>query len=405
MMPCMTITKAKNEARLPESELDRETLELATKLIRAESISPEDAGCQQLIAEYLIDLGFEIEHLRFDDVDNLWAVRSGDSTPDGKANGAPLFVFAGHTDVVPTGPIEDWDNDPFCAQVFDGVLHGRGAADMKGSLASMLTATKRFLSETPNHKGNIGFLITSDEEDKAINGTKKVMALLNSRGTNIEWCLVGEPSSSSQLGDVVRTGRRGSLNAKLIVKGIQGHVAYPTKAKNPIHHSMAALADLVSARWDDGNEFFPPTTMQISNIHGGTGVNNVIPGEMVADFNFRFSTESTTKNLKSRTEKIIKQHGLDFEIEWSLSGNPFLTEGGELIPAVQESIRECCGIETELSTSGGTSDGRFIAPTGTQVIELGPKNATIHKINECVEVDDLYNLSRLYSNVLTRLLT
>lgn len=400
----MTITKAKNKPRLPEAELDEETLALAAKLIRAESVSPEDAGCQQLIAEYLSDLGFQIEHLRFDDVDNLWAVRSAEPTHNVGTDHVPLFVFAGHTDVVPTGPLQDWHNHPFCGEVFDGVLHGRGAADMKGSLAAMLTATKRFLAETPNHKGNIGFLITSDEEDKAINGTKKVMELLKSRGTHIEWCLVGEPSSSSQLGDVVRTGRRGSLNAKLIVAGIQGHVAYPTKAKNPIHLSMAALADLVSRRWDDGNEFFPPTTMQISNIHAGAGVNNVIPGELVVDFNFRFSTESTAKNLKSRTEKILKQHGFGFEIEWSLSGNPFLTEGGELIPAVQESIRECCGIETELSTSGGTSDGRFIAPMGTQVVELGPKNATIHKVNECVEVDDLYDLSRLYSNVMIRLL-
>lgn len=400
----MTITKEKNESEMTETALDKETLALAAKLIRAESISPEDAGCQQLIAEYLIDLGFQIEHLRFDDVDNLWAVRSGESNHNEGTDQAPLFVFAGHTDVVPTGPVADWDNDPFCGEVFDGVLHGRGAADMKGSLAAMLTATKRFLAETPDHKGNIGFLITSDEEDKAINGTKKVMELLKSRGTHIEWCLVGEPSSSSQLGDVVRTGRRGSLNAKLIVEGIQGHVAYPIKAKNPIHLSMAALAELVSIRWDDGNEFFPPTTMQISNIHGGAGVNNVIPGEMIVDFNFRFSTESTAKSLKSRTEKILKQHGFSFEIQWALSGNPFLTEGGELIPAVQESIRECCGIETELSTSGGTSDGRFIAPMGTQVVELGPKNATIHKINECVEVDDLYNLSRLYSNVMNRVL-
>ncbi|MBT7538372.1 MAG: succinyl-diaminopimelate desuccinylase, partial [Gammaproteobacteria bacterium] len=265
-------------------------------------------------------------------------------------------------------------------------------------------ATKSFLSETPEPEGSIGFLITSDEEDKAINGTRKVMELLQSRGTTIDWCLVGEPSSSAQLGDVIRTGRRGSLNAKLRINGIQGHVAYPTKAKNPIHNSMAALTELVAIRWDDGNEFFPPTTMQISNINAGTGVSNVIPGEMNLQFNFRFSTESTAKSLKSRTEKILKQHSIDYEIEWSLSGNPFLTEGGELIPAAQQSIRECCDIETELSTSGGTSDGRFIAPTGTQVVELGPKNATIHKLNECVEIEDLFALSRLYSNIMTRLL-
>ncbi len=378
--------------------LDNETLDLAVQLIRAESISPLDAGCQKLMADYLSDLGFEIEHLRFEDVDNIWAVRKGTSPS------SPLFAFAGHTDVVPTGPVDSWHHEPFSGKVVDGILHGRGAADMKGSLAAMLTATKSFLSETPEPEGSIGFLITSDEEDKAINGTRKVMELLQSRGTTIDWCLVGEPSSSAQLGDVIRTGRRGSLNAKLRINGIQGHVAYPTKAKNPIHSSMAALAELVEIRWDDGNEFFPPTTMQISNINAGTGVSNVIPGEIDLQFNFRFSTESTAKSLKSRTEKILKQHGLDYEIEWSLSGNPFLTMGGELIPAAQQSIRECCNIETELSTSGGTSDGRFIAPTGTQVVELGPKNATIHKLNECVEIEDLFALSRLYSNIMTRLL-
>ncbi len=378
--------------------LDAETLDLAVQLIRAESISPLDAGCQKLMADYLSDLGFEIEHLRFEDVDNLWAVRKGTNPA------SPLFAFAGHTDVVPTGPVDSWHHEPFSGNVVDGVLHGRGAADMKGSLAAMLTATKSFLSETPEPAGSIGFLITSDEEDKAINGTRKVMELLQSRGTKIDWCLVGEPSSSATLGDVIRTGRRGSLNAKLKVMGIQGHVAYPTKAKNPIHNSVAALAELVAIRWDDGNEFFPPTTMQISNINAGTGVSNVIPGEMDLQFNFRFSTESTAKSLKTWTEKILKQHGLDYKIEWSLSGDPFLTEGGELIPAAQHSIRACCNIETELSTSGGTSDGRFIAPTGTQVVELGPKNATIHKINECVEIEDLFTLSRLYSDIMTRLL-
>ena len=395
----MTITNS-NAGDLSEQSaaLDTETLDLAIQLIRAESISPLDAGCQKLMADYLSDLGFEIEHLRFEDVDNIWAVRKG-TNPF-----SPLFAFAGHTDVVPTGPVQSWHHGPFLGKVVDGVLHGRGAADMKGSLAAMLTATKSFLSETPEPEGSIGFLITSDEEDKAINGTRKVMELLQSRGTTIDWCLVGEPSSSAQLGDVIRTGRRGSLNAKLRINGIQGHVAYPTKAKNPIHNSMAALTELVAIRWDDGNEFFPPTTMQISNINAGTGVSNVIPGEMDLQFNFRFSTESTAKSLKSRTEKILKQHAIDYEIEWSLSGNPFLTEGGELIPAAQQSIRECCDIETELSTSGGTSDGRFIAPTGTQVVELGPKNATIHKLNECVEIEDLFALSRLYSNIMTRLL-
>ena len=396
----MTTTKLQTEDMTSgENRFDTETLDLAVKLIKAESISPVDAGCQQLMADYLTNLGFEIEHLKFDDVDNLWAVRKSKTSP------APMFVFAGHTDVVPTGPIEAWSHDPFSGNVVDGILHGRGAADMKGSLAAMMTATKRFLGENAEPNADIGFLITSDEEDKAINGTRKVMELFQSRGTTIDWCLVGEPSSSTQLGDVVRTGRRGSLNARLTVNGIQGHVAYPTKAKNPIHLGMAALAELTAVRWDDGNKFFPPTTMQISNIHAGTGVNNVIPGDMTLDFNFRFSTESSAKSLKSRTEKILKQHGVDFDIEWALSGNPFLTEGGELIPAVQQSIRDCCDTETELSTSGGTSDGRFIAPTGAQVVELGPKNATIHKINECVEVEDLYALSRLYSNIMKRLLT
>ena len=399
MTRSMTITNL-NVGDLSEKSaaLDTETLDLAVQLIRAESISPLDAGCQKLMADYLSDLGFEIEHLRFEDVDNICAVRKG-TNPS-----SPLFAFAGHTDVVPTGPVQSWHHEPFSGKVVDGVLHGRGAADMKGSLAAMLTATKSFLSETPEPESSIGFLITSDEEDKAINGTRKVMELLQSRGTTIDWCLVGEPSSSAQLGDVIRTGRRGSLNAKLRINGIQGHVAYPTKAKNPIHNSMAALTELVAIRWDDGNEFFPPTTMQISNINAGTGVSNVIPGEMDLQLNLRFSTESTAKSLKSRTEKILKQHSIDYEIEWSLSGNPFLTEGGELIPAAQQSIRECCDIETELSTSGGTSDGRFIAPTGTQVVELGPKNATIHKLNECVEIEDLFALSRLYSNIMTRLL-
>ncbi len=376
------------------ARLDAETLALAQQLIRAESVSPDDAGCQGLMADYLSALGFRIESMPFGDVDNLWALHG---------DGAPLFVFAGHTDVVPPGPLDDWHTPPFAPTIKDGLLFGRGAADMKGSLAAMLTACQRFLATHADHPGTIGFLITSDEEAVALNGTRRVMEELQNRGTHIDWCLVGEPSSNLLLGDVVRCGRRGSLNAQLSIKGVQGHVAYPTEALNPIHSALPALAKLVDIEWDAGNDAFPPTSLQISNIHSGTGANNVIPGEMNLLLNFRFSTASSEASLRQRTETLLQDHGVDYEINWSLSGLPFLTSGGELIPAVQEVLAARLGIVTELSTSGGTSDGRFIAPTGTQVIELGPRNNTIHKINECVATADLIELSHIYSDILQRL--
>ena len=376
------------------ARLDAETLALAQQLIRAESVSPDDAGCQGLMADYLSALGFRIESMPFGDVDNLWALHG---------DGAPLFVLAGHTDVVPPGPLDDWHTPPFAPTIKDGLLFGRGAADMKGSLAAMLTACQRFLATHADHPGTIGFLITSDEEAVALNGTRRGMEELQNRGTHIDWCLVGEPSSNLLLGDVVRCGRRGSLNAQLSIKGVQGHVAYPTEALNPIHSALPALAKLVDIEWDAGNDAFPPTSLQISNIHSGTGANNVIPGEMNLLLNFRFSTASSEASLRQRTETLLQDHGVDYEINWSLSGLPFLTSGGELIPAVQEVLAARLGIVTELSTSGGTSDGRFIAPTGTQVIELGPRNNTIHKINECVATADLIELSHIYSDILERL--
>ena len=377
------------------ASLDAETLALAQQLIRAESVSPDDAGCQILMAEYLSALGFRIESMPFGDVDNLWALHG---------DGTPLFVFAGHTDVVPPGPLDDWHTPPFAPTIKDGLLFGRGAADMKGSLAAMLTACRRFLAAHADHPGTIGFLITSDEEAAALNGTRRVIEELQSRGTHIDWCLVGEPSSNLVLGDVVRCGRRGSLNAQLSIKGVQGHVAYPTEALNPIHSALPALAKLVDIEWDAGNDAFPPTSLQISNIHSGTGANNVIPGEMQLLLNFRFSTASSEASLRQRTETLLQDHGVDYEINWSLSGLPFLTSGGELIPAVQQVLAARLGIVTELSTSGGTSDGRFIAPTGTQVVELGPRNNTIHKINECVATADLIELSHIYSDILEQLL-
>ena len=375
--------------------LDDVTIDLAKDLIGRESVSPKDSGCQTLMAGYLEALGFRIEHLRFEDVDNLWAVRG---------QGAPRLVFAGHTDVVPTGPLEEWSTPPFEPRIVDGVLHGRGAADMKGSLAAMLTAARRFVTEHPDHQGSLAFLITSDEEDMAINGTTRVIDTLMARGEDITWCVVGEPSSQSELGDVIRVGRRGTLSARLIVKGIQGHVAYPLDARNPIHQGVPALAELVAEQWDEGNEFFPATSMQISNIHAGTGANNVIPGSMDVRFNFRYSTESSAETLKERTVAILDRHGLDYEIRWSVAGLPFLTDKPTLIDAVCGAIIEVTGRETQLSTSGGTSDGRFIAPTGAEVVELGPCNATIHKINECVSVDELKQLSRVYTAIMKRLL-
>jgi len=372
------------------------TLQLTLDLMQRRSVTPHDDGCQQLMMQRLTAIGFEAIPLRFGEVDNFWAVR-GDS--------GPIVCFAGHTDVVPSGPEQQWQTPPFEPALIDGKLFGRGAADMKGSLAAMVTACERFVQNHPQHNGRIAFLITSDEEGIAIDGTIKVVEWLEQRGEKIQWCLVGEPSSSTVVGDVIKNGRRGSLGAKLIIKGMQGHVAYPEKARNPIHLAMPALAELSAQQWDNGNQFFPATSFQISNINGGTGATNVIPGALEVLFNFRFSTELTETQLRERTEAILQKHGLDYAMEWSLSGAPFLTAQGELVRATQKAIHEVAGIETELSTAGGTSDGRFIAPTGAQVVELGPVNATIHKIDEHVLAADLDQLSRMYEVILRELLT
>lgn len=371
------------------------TLKLAVDLISRPSVTPLDEGCQQLLAERLAPLGFVAEHMRFGDVDNLWLRRGTTS---------PVFCFAGHTDVVPTGPLDAWDSPPFQPEIRDGMLYGRGAADMKGSIAAFVVAAETFVREHPHHKGSIAFLITSDEEGPSINGTVKVVEALEKRNEKIDWCLVGEPSSTCCVGDVVKNGRRGSLNGILTVIGQQGHVAYPHLADNPIHRAAPALAELAGMEWDKGNEFFPPTSFQISNIHGGTGANNVIPGTVTAEFNFRFSTEQTDAGLREQVGAILQQHKLRYDLAWTLSGNPFLTTRGALVDAGIEAIGSVNGQETELSTSGGTSDGRFIAPTGAQVMELGPVNKTIHKVNECVSVADLEALTIIYRKILERLL-
>lgn len=371
------------------------TLELTCELIRRHSVTPEDSGCQQLMVERLEAIGFHVTKLPFGDVENFWAVH-GDN--------GPTLCFAGHTDVVPTGPENDWLRPPFEPTIEGDLLYGRGTADMKGSLAAMVTAVERFIVENPNHNGKIAFLITSDEEGIAINGTVKVVEWLVAQNAIPEWCLVGEPSSTSQIGDVVKNGRRGSLGAELTVKGVQGHVAYPHLADNPIHKVAPALAELATENWDEGNQFFPATSFQISNVNSGTGATNVIPGEAKILFNFRFSTEVTADQLKSRTEDILRRHGLNYELNWNLSGLPFLTPEGALVEATVSSIRDITGLETELSTAGGTSDGRFIAPHGSQVIELGPINATIHKVDECVCITDLEALSAIYQRILEKLL-
>ncbi len=371
------------------------TLALACALIERPSVTPKDAGCQRLLGDRLARLGFRLEPMPFGEVQNLWA-RLGDS--------GPLFCFAGHTDVVPPGPESAWTSPPFTPALREGRLYGRGAADMKGSLAAMVTACERFLARHPEPRGSIAFLITSDEEGPAVDGTKRVVERLQARGETIDWCLVGEPSSTATVGDVIKNGRRGSLNARLVVRGRQGHVAYPHLADNPIHRALPALDALARTRWDEGNDHFPPTTFQISNLQAGTGATNVIPGELTCLFNFRFSTESTAEGLMRRTEAILDRHALDYEIHWSLSGQPFLTPAGELVAAACEAVRGVAGIEPVLSTSGGTSDGRFIAPTGAQVIELGPVNASIHQVDEWVSVNDLERLSAIYEAILERLL-
>jgi len=367
------------------------TLELAKALISKPSITPDDHGCQAIMIDRLNKIGFEIHPLKFGDVDNFWAVH-GDS--------GPLFAFAGHTDVVPAGDENAWNTKPFEPTIKDGYLYGRGAADMKGGLASMVTATEKFIKENPNHKGRIAFLITSDEEGVAVNGTVKVMDYLKANEQKIDYCLLGEPSSTSSTGDVIKNGRRGSLNGVLKVNGKQGHVAYPHLAKNPIHLVSPALDDLCNQEWDNGNDYFPATSFQISNMHSGDGVTNVIPGDAQVKFNFRYSTETNKENLQKKVHEILDLHNLDYSIEWSHSGYPFLTPKGALVSACVEAIKKTKGIETKLSTSGGTSDGRFIAQEGTQVVELGPVNATIHQINESVLVQDLDDLSEIYYQVL-----
>ena len=371
------------------------TLELCCELIRKPSVTPEDAGCQALMIERLQALNFNCTELPCGDVSNFWA-EHGDQ--------GPLLVFAGHTDVVPPGPASRWSNPPFEPTVIDGILLGRGSADMKGSLAAMLIACEEFLAEQPNHAGRIGFLITSDEEGPAVDGTVKVLDYLRERGESIDWCVVGEPASSATLGDAIKNGRRGSLGATLTVRGVQGHIAYPHLADNPIHRLLPALHALTSEVWDEGNAFFPPTSMQVSNIQGGTGVTNIIPGEVEVVFNFRFSTEVSDDELRQRTASILQAHGLDYVIQWNLSGQPFLTPNGKLLDAAIASVLEVTGKAPELSTAGGTSDGRFIAPTGAQVVEVGPVNATIHKIDEQVLVSDLPRLAAIYKGILTRLL-
>ncbi len=372
-----------------------ETLELAKALINRPSVTPDDAACQAIVAARLRKAGFAIEAMMFGEVENLWARRG---------HARPLLAFAGHTDVVPPGPRDAWTSDPFVPEVRDGMLYGRGAADMKSSIAAMVVAVERFVARHPDHRGSIAFLLTSDEEGPSVDGTVKVVEKLEQRGEKIDWCLVGEPSSESRLGDVVKNGRRGSLNGALKVKGIQGHVGYPHLARNPIHAVAPALAELARIEWDRGNDHFPPTGFQVSNINGGTGAENVIPGSVEILFNLRFSTEQTAESLQARVEEVLRSHGLDYELDWRLSGNPFLTSAGELVDAARKAIREVTGVETHLSTGGGTSDGRFIAPTGAQVLEVGPVNGTIHKIDECIPVADIEALAEIYERVLAGLL-
>ena len=371
------------------------TLDLARQIMARPSVTPDDAGCCEIFTNRLEVLGFHCEFINRNGVTNLWARRG---------NSKPLFVFAGHTDVVPTGPLEKWTSPPFAPEIREGMLYGRGAADMKSSLAAALTATEAFIADYPEHPGSIAFLLTSDEEGDATDGTIAVVEALKARGETLDYCIIGEPTSVNTLGDMIKNGRRGSLSGKLTVKGIQCHIAYPHLGKNPIHLASPAIAELTSIEWDQGNEYFPPTTWQISNIHGGTGATNVIPGSVEIKFNFRFSTASTVESLQQRLLAILDKHGLDYDIDWTLGARPFLTGRGPLADAATVAIRDICGIETELSTTGGTSDGRFIADICQQLLEIGPVNATSHKIDECIAVDSLPKLSAIYLHILGTLL-
>jgi succinyl-diaminopimelate desuccinylase len=371
------------------------TLQLAEELIALPSVSPDDAGCQQRLTELLIPLGFRCETIESNGVTNLWAR---------KGTGSPVFVFAGHTDVVPPGPREQWKSDPFTPTRRDGKLYGRGASDMKTAIAAMAVATEEFIAEHPDHKGSIAFLITSDEEGPATDGTAIMVDMLEERGETLDLCVVGEPTSSHVLGDMIKNGRRGSLSGRLVVKGVQGHIAYPQFARNPIHLAAPALAQLAAERWDDGNEYYLPTSWQASNIHSGTGASNVIPGALTVDFNFRYSTASTAESLQARVHAILDRHNLEYDLDWTLSGRPFLTPHGTLSTAICESILLETGIKTELSTTGGTSDGRFIARICPQVIEFGPTNASIHKIDEYIDLACIDPLKNIYRRTLERLL-
>jgi succinyl-diaminopimelate desuccinylase len=371
------------------------TLALTQELIARPSVSPSDGGCQSVLIQRLQALGFRIETLPFGPVENFWAAHG---------EGGPVFCFAGHTDVVPTGPVEDWRTEPFVPVIQDGMLYGRGAADMKSGLAAMVTACEEFLAQHPRHRGTIAFLVTSDEEGPSVDGTRRVVDVLKARGQPIDWCLIGEPSSEALLGDTIKIGRRGSLSGRLTVHGIQGHIAYPHTADNPIHALAPALAELTSRTWDQGNAHFQPTSFQVSNLSAGTGAPNVIPGELKARFNIRFSTEQTIESLQATVEGLLRRHGVKYSLEWFISGYPFLTVPGELSAAAVRAVRELLHVTPSLSTGGGTSDGRFIAPMGAQVIELGVVNASIHKVNECVRVADIDRLHDLYRRTLELLL-
>jgi succinyl-diaminopimelate desuccinylase len=372
-----------------------DTLQLAKTLIARRSLTPDDAGCQDILVERLEKLGFKVERMRFGSVDNFWARRG---------TTGPVIAFAGHTDVVPTGPVENWYSPPFEPTIRDGMLYGRGAADMKTSIAAFVAATEAFLAQHPKHDGSIALLITSDEEGVAVDGTVRVVDALKARGELIDFCIVGEPTSNKKVGDMIKNGRRGSLSGTLTVKGVQGHIAYPHLIKNPIHMAAPAIAELTATVWDNGNEYFPPTSFQISNINGGTGATNVVPGTVEIWFNFRFSTASTEQGLKDEVHAILDKHGLSYDLEWELSGKPYLTDKGSLVAAISHAIEQCYGLTPELSTSGGTSDGRFIADICPQVIEFGPLNATIHKLNECVGVNDIEPLKLTYQRTIEILL-